>query len=165
MNCAPFQSKIIHSCSLWLTYRLQEYSGAKIKSPIISVLGWLFPILRKTFRGESDKVSKGKGVILAQISQSPDFLRMLAKIAHSYASALVADIGPFKPFLLEIIRGGDMKDAANLIGGADKFMSPSAQAEQPMLHDIWLQRARASNDASSPSLTRILQMAHKFVGG
>src|SRR5262249_26332814 len=112
MNCAPFQSKIIHSCSLWLTYRLQEYSGAKIKSPIISVLWWLFPILRKTFRGESDKVSKGRGV------------------THSYASALVADIGAFKPFLLEIIRGGDMKDAANLIGGADKFMSPSPQAEQ-----------------------------------
>jgi hypothetical protein len=50
------------------------------------------------------RIGKNRGMRLEEVITSPDFWRLLAKIGHAFASALIAEIGPFEPFLLAACR-------------------------------------------------------------
>ncbi len=82
---------------LWSSNRVEGYDRLRVV-----VRG-----IQNDFQRRIDKAGQGKPVRLEQEAMNPGFHRMLAKIAHSYAMACIADIGGFQPLLLDIILRND----------------------------------------------------------
>jgi hypothetical protein len=70
---------------LWSLTKIERHEKLRV----------VFHLLQGDFQKRIEKI--GSEVILEQIGITPEFHRMLAKIAHSYAMALIADIGDFRP--------------------------------------------------------------------
>ncbi len=64
------------------------------------------------------------------------FVRLLAKIAHSYAVASEG-LGSFVPLLLPVIRGEALEAAANLIGGTGESGSGGSATSRHRLSCTW----------------------------
>ena len=127
---------------LWSETKVDRYERVRV----------VFHNLQGDTNERANRTGKGRGVRLEQVAASPDFWRLLAKIGHAFASASVAEIGPFEPFLLDIILRNEMGDGPNLIGGGDEHTPPSPNVERNVLHDIWLTKAKKPGDASQAAL-------------
>ncbi len=104
-------------------------------------IGLRIGTVQSDFKERVGRVSGSDGVMLSQTVISPEFLRLLAKIAHSYCAAIEGDIGLISPLLLPLILEGELTQAADLIGGPDQFMPKSPNTTQNLLHDVWASKA------------------------
>jgi hypothetical protein len=125
---------------LWSSNRVEGYDRLRVV-----VRG-----IQNDFQRRIDKAGQGKPVRLEQEAMNPGFHRMLAKIAHSYAMACIADIGGFQPLLLDIILRNELKDGPMLIGGPDKFTPPSPDNATDTLHKVWITKARHPERMTEP---------------
>ncbi len=78
----------------------------------------------------------GGRVIVTNGLPLSDFARFLAKIAHSYAAAILG-LGSFRPFLTKAIISENPKHLPHYVGGSQRGMPPGLQSD---LHGLMLSR-------------------------
>lgn len=98
--------------------------GAKVRT--LWIRGASF---RDGIFGHMDRLAAELGVAMIEPTatfSAPEFIRMLAKLAHGFA---VAELGTdaFEPFLLPIIRDNDTSDAIEYVGGVTRTEPPAAE--------------------------------------
>lgn len=111
------------------------------------VRAWFYNLQGDT-QARAGKFGEGR-VRLEQITYIPEFPRMLAKIGHSFACAVLG-ADSFDPALLDII-SGKSTGFAYLIGGADEYLKTMNDSRE-LLHNVWLNSALHPNNLNDRPL-------------